>query len=267
MLYGAVFVKNIRLQMMYRSNFLLNIVGSLMFVYVQVAIWQALIGQRPEVSPLGLSAMITYIVAAYTLRQAARTNFFHSFERKVSSGSIALDMIRPVNLKNVMIAEQLSENVISILFSCLPVVLVAGFVWGYDVSANPAQLALFAVAAIFAVAIKFYMEYIFAMLVFWTRDHVYAQSMPTSQILSGLTTIFSGAVVPLWFYPEWLRATGMFLPFRLTAFEPIQIFLGTTDIAGALLILAQQLGWLGALWLIERFLWSQIKRNIFVQGG
>jgi len=262
MLYWAVFVKNVRLQMMFRSNFLLSIAGSLLFVYVQVAIWQTLLMHRPDVSPVGIYAMITHIIISYALREASRTAFARAFDSKVNKGSIALDLIHPINPKNMMIAEQVSNNVRSILFTVIPMAVVSWFVWGFEVAANPAQLGLFAASAIFAVMLAFYIEYIFGMLVFWTRDYVY-----TSQLLSGLRSVFAGAVVPLWFYPEWLRTIGYFLPFRFMVFEPIQIFLATVSIEESVHILVWQAGWLVVLWVIERFIWSKIKNNIFVQGG
>ena len=262
MLYLTVFTKNIKVQITYYSEFLLTSVGALLFIYVQISIWQALLSQDPGISPLSINAMITYIIVAYILRRASATSFSNAFADRVNRGDIAIDLIRPVNLKNMMISEQLSENICIILFSCLPVAVIAGFVWGFELVANPVMLAMFVVSAIFAVALRFYIEYIFGLLVFWVRNATHAQ-----QLLSGLITIFSGSAIPLWFYPEWLRSIGMFLPFSLMAFDPIQIFLVTVTPNEALMILVRQVGWLFVLWLIERFVWNRIKNNVFVQGG
>jgi len=262
MLYWAVFLKNVRQQMMFRSNFLLSIAGSLLFVYVQVAIWQTLLTHRPDVSPVGIYAMITHIIIAYAIRTASRTSFGDKFATKVNKGSIALDLIRPVNPKNMMIAEQLSDNIRSILFTAIPMALFSWLVWGLEGTTNPTQLGMFAVSAMLAVSMAFYIEYIFGMLVFWTRDSVY-----TRQLLGGMQAVFSGAAVPLWFYPDWLRTFGYFLPFRFMAFEPIQIFLATVSVEESARILLWQVGWLLVLWLVERLIWGKIKNNIFVQGG
>ena len=262
MLYLAVFTKNLKQQMMYRSEFLLSAVGSLLFVYVQVAIWRALLGQDSVDTPFTINMMVTYIIIAYVLRRASHTYFPLAYAEKVNRGDIAIDLIRPVSVKNMMVSEQSSENLCIVLFSCVPVAIIAGFLWGFEFVANPAQMALFAVSFVFAIALRFYVEYIFGMLVFWVRNDVY-----TRQLVGGLMIVFSGAAVPLWFYPDWLRTIGMFLPFGLMAFEPIQIFLATVSISESLIILGRQALWLLGLWLIERFVWSRIKNNVFVQGG
>lgn len=262
MLYLIVFTKNIKQQMMYRSEFLLSSVGALLFIYVQIAIWQALLGQSPHLSPLGINAMITYIIVAYILRQASRTHFAVAFADKMNKGDIAVDLIRPVNIKNMMISEQLSENICIIVFSCLPVAVIAGFIWGFEFIAGLTMMLLFLISAILAIALHFYLDYTFGLLVFWVRNANHPR-----QLLGGLITIFSGSAVPLWFYPEWLRNIGMFLPFSLLAFDPIQIFLATVSTHGAMMIITRQIGWLFAIWLTERLVWSRIKNNVFVQGG
>jgi len=262
MLYAAVFAKNLKQQLMYRSEFVLSAVGSLLFVYVQVAIWRALLGQGAVDTPFTLNIMVAYIIAAFVLRRASRTYFPRAYAEKVNRGDIAIDLVRPVNVKNMMLSEQASENLCVVVFSCVPVAIISGFVWGFQLMAGPALLGLFVVSFFLAIALRFYVEYIFGMLVFWVRSEVYPR-----QLCEGLMLVFSGAAVPLWFYPDWLRAIGMFLPFGLMAFEPIQIFLATVSVGGALMILARQVLWLGILWLIERFVWGRIKNNVFVQGG
>jgi len=79
--------------------------------------------------------------------------------------------------------------------------------------------------------------------------------------------IFSGSTVPLWFYPDWLNIVGLFLPFRLMAFEPIRIFMGHADLSGAIEIIAHQALWIVGLYVLERLVWREIQNNVFIQGG
>jgi len=264
MFYYAVFQKNLKLQLMYRSEFLLNIVGALLFIYVQISIWQALL--QAEIVGDGvaitLSQMVTFVIVSYLLRQASNTNFTTAFDRKINEGNISIDLIKPVNLKNVMFSEQASHNLCIIIFACIPVAIISHFVWGTTFDIGSLELLLFMFSLILAIALRFYIEYIAGLLIFWTRDPVY-----TRQIFGGLMLIFSGATIPLWFYPYWLANIARFLPFRLVAFEPIQIFLGQVGVTGALIIILQQVLWILAIYGLERFVWYKIQQNVFVQGG
>ena len=258
----AVFSKSIKQQLMYRSEFLLSILGNMVFIYIQISIWRALLANGAGGGITSLAGMVTYVIVSYILRQASRTHFTRTFAVKVNRGDIAIDLIRPVSMKNMLIAEQLSENVCNIVLTGLPVAILAGFIWKIEFVISPLQLLVFGISAVLAVALSLYMDYISGMLVFWTRNEDY-----TRQMHSGLMTIFAGSAIPLWFYPEWLRAIGSFLPYRLIAFEPVQIFLGKVDLQGSLTIVLHQMLWLAVIYAIERLIWSRMKNNVFVQGG
>ena len=258
----AVFSKSIKQQLMYRSEFLLSILGNMVFIYIQISIWRALLANGAGGGITSLAGMVTYVIVAYILRQASRTHFTNAFSKKVKRGDIAIDLIRPVSMKNMMIAEQLSENVCNIVLTCLPVAILAGLIWKVEFVISPLQLLVFAVSVVLAVALSSYMEYVTGMLIFWTHNETSAKQMH-----GGLMTIFAGSVIPLWFYPEWLRAVGQFLPYRLVAFEPVQIFLGKVDLQGSLTIVLHQMLWLAGIYIAERIVWNIIKTNVFVQGG
>jgi len=270
MFYYAVFQKNLKQQLMYRSEFLLTILGALLFIYVQISIWQALLGAEVVGATnviggggvIGLGHMVTFVIVSYLLRQASRTGFTDAFAKKINEGNISVDLIRPVGLKNVMFSEQASQNLCIIAFACVPVAVISHFVWGTSFDLHMLELLLFIASVLLAIVLCFYIEYIAGLLIFWTRDPVY-----TRQISGGLMLIFSGATIPLWFYPGWLAAIARFLPFRLVAFEPIQIFLGQVDVAGGLWIVLQQVLWIFAIYGLERFVWYKIQQNVFVQGG
>jgi ABC-2 type transport system permease protein len=262
-MYLSVFTKNLKQQLMYRSEFFLRIVGAMLFIYIQISIWQALLNSENEVgSTAALTEMLAYIIVGYLLRQVSRSSFTSVFDEKVNQGNIAIDFIRPISLRNYLFAEQLSENFCIAVFSCLPVAILAFAIWGFYPPPTVLHIPLFGVSAIFALLLSFYFDYIAGLCVFWTKKSTYPR-----QIVNGLFMIFSGTSIPLWFYPGWLRAVCQVLPFRMASFEPLQIYLGRVDAGGATQIIALQIVWLAILYLIERLLWFKIQKCIFVQGG
>ncbi len=213
-MYFAIFLKNVKQQLIYRSEFLLSIFGNLLYIYIQVFIWRALLtGGAPAQGGVGLPEMVTYVIISYLLSNLTRTQFTATFGQKVNRGDIAVDLIRPASIKNMLIAEQLSQNVCALLLTYLPVAVLSVFIWGMHLPVSSFHVLSFIVSVLLATAIRFYIDYIAGLCVFWTRNSVY-----TRQIVSGLFTVFSGAVIPLWFYPVWLRSIGEFLPFHLISF-------------------------------------------------
>jgi ABC-2 type transport system permease protein len=175
-LYLSVFLKNLKQQIQYRSEFILRIAGSMLFVYIQICIWQALLSsQSGTATAQAVGEMVTYVIVAYLLRQISRTDFTSIFNEKVNKGDIAIDLIRPISLKHYLFAEQFSENACVALFSCLPVAVISFFIWGFSAPTSVLQLLLFIISSIFAVLLMFYFEIFRCSRVFRTAKSTYTR--------------------------------------------------------------------------------------------
>ena len=248
---------------MYRAEFFLKIAGNILFIYIQVCIWQSLLGAESGMAAqVSIQYMSTYIIIANIFRQLTRTSFGNVFYNKVSKGDIAVDFVRPINLKFYWFAEQLSEHICTIIFSCVPVLVISVLLWGAIAPSSALQILQFSLSAVFAITLAYYIEYIAGLIIFWTKDNVYSR-----QIVGGLKTIFAGSFIPLWFYPDWLYSLARVLPFRMLTYEPIQIYLGRLDVTEAWNVLFLQLFWIAVFYALERMVWSRIKKAVVVNGG
>jgi ABC-type uncharacterized transport system permease subunit len=78
---------------------------------------------------------------------------------------------------------------------------------------------------------------------------------------------FGGALVPLWLFPDWLRAVAEALPFQGEAYIPLAIYFGRLDGAGIVRGLLVQAFWVVALSAIALLVWRRAERRVIVQGG
>jgi ABC-2 type transport system permease protein len=261
-MYLALLSRTFRLQFQYRGETFFRIAGNIIRIYIQVCIWAALLGVSGAADgDVTLPDMVTYVAAAFVLRTLTRTTLAHKLADRVRDGSVAVDLIRPVPLIGYMFFEQLSENLFALVFSGLPVIIVSCAFWGL-VLPSALNLALFILSALLAVLLMFYIEYIFGLFVFWIKNGTHMV-----MLVGGLFTVFSGATVPLWFYPPALAAVCEWLPFRLIAFEPISVYLGKYDAWQALRVILLQLVWAAVLIVSERLVWRAVQRRMFIQGG
>ena len=260
-MYSLIFQKTMHRVLTYRSEFFIGIIGSIFYVYVQVSIWRALLstGMGGDIS---LQEMVTYVIIAFAVRGMTHSDMSYIMSDKIKTGQIAMDFIRPIHLIGYQFAEQLSTNCIKMLTQVMPALILSAVAWGFMGPASVVHLLFFIISLVFSVLIMFYLEYIFGLLVFWAKNGTY-----TDFIMGGLFTVFSGATIPLWFYPEWLRRICDVLPFRLITFEPLQIYLGRLTPDGAFRVLLLQLLWLVFLAVLERLIWSRVQNLVFVQGG
>lgn len=259
-MYRALMLCNFKQQFSYRASLYMRILGSIIRVYIQVCIWRALLQVGASVEQT-LEQLVTYTVVAFLIGQIARNNTANALAGKVRSGSIAIDLIRPFPLKWYLFYQQLSENMFNFIFVGIPVLLVSMLAWNMSIP-GVMELLFGLISLALAVLLTFSFQYAVGLLVFWFKDEVYSR-----MITGGIVELFSGSLIPLWFYPQAFRQVCEALPFRFMVFEPISVFLGSYDFNGCIKVIGIQLFWIIVLQLIAEFIWRRVQKEITVQGG
>ena len=77
----------------------------------------------------------------------------------------------------------------------------------------------------------------------------------------------SGFLVPVAFFPGWLRAVAAASPFPAMVQLPVDVFLGHEDGGGIATVLATQVTWLVVLLGAGRVVGARALRKVVVQGG
>ena len=258
-LYAGFLRKSFLQRFMFRSEVVLEILGNLIQMLVRVSIWTALLAGGSQ-RGITLETMITYTILGFIVGTLTRTNLGNALAGRVQSGMIALDLIRPVNLKFYLMCEDFSNNLYRLITSGVIVTVVSVLVWEI-MPAEPLTLAAFIVAVMLGVWIMYSIDFAMGMLVFWTENATFLRMAK-----SGLFTVFAGHMIPLWFYPDWLLRITNFLPFRFVVFEPIAIYTGYASMSVGNILLVQLL-WIAILAVIQMLMWSRVRNRIFVQGG
>lgn len=259
-LYLAVLTQTFRQHFAYRVNEILSIIGNLIKVSVQVSIWIALLGTGH--SDISISDMVTYTVISVIVTNIIRSEVAYTLASKVKSGSICMDLIKPIDLKTYLFAEQISGNTFRLIFTSLPILIISIIFWEFKVPKNLATFLFFLISVVLALVLMYLIDYSLGILVFWVKNGLYVDLIKES-----LFEIFSGATIPLWFYPDFMVSISNYLPFRLIAFEPISIYLGKSSNEACLRVILLQLLWIVVFYIIEKFLWKAAQKLVFVQGG
>lgn len=262
-LYYALLRLTFQRQFIYRANAIFNVIGSMLRVLIQISIWVALLGAGGLVDNINLSDMITYTVISLIVRQLISSRVAYTLADKVKSGSICTDLIKPINLKAYLFSEQISSNTFHFLFTGIPVLLLSAFCFGFKLPASISAFVFFIVSLFLAVILMYLIDYVMGLLVFWVKNGDYVRFISGS-----LFEVFSGAFIPLWFYPGFLVTISKYLPFQLIAFEPISIYLGKTASSTACMkVILLQILWILLFYLLEKVVWNAAQKIVYVQGG
>jgi ABC-2 type transport system permease protein len=151
---------------------------------------------------------------------------------------------------------------VNLVVITLPSVLVLFFVFGVRIETG-IGLAFVPLALLLAFLISFALDYIVGTSGFYTES-TWGISM-TKEII---TTLLSGALIPLQFFPEGVRRVLELLPFQAIYHVPLTLItspdLALTD---CWWLLATQVFWVLALLVVSRVFFSRALRVLTVSGG
>ncbi|MDF2721752.1 MAG: hypothetical protein K0Q59_1427 [Paenibacillus sp.] len=246
----------------YRMNSLITATSAIFGMVVLVSIWSTLFHNKEEVQGVQLPVMISYVIISAVIGSLIDSSIHTKIGERVEDGSLSLDFIKPISFKLHLFAEQIGENVFRFLFNTLPACVLVALVWGFQLPDEPYQVVFFLITLINGLLLHYYFNFILGLIVFYLESSFFIEWVSTA-----LFQLFAGSFVPLWFYPAWLYNISMFLPFRLFTFEPISIFVGKTDLHGAVWVVILQLMWLAVFVLVEKWLWRRAQTIVDIHGG
>lgn len=252
--------------LMYRTDYILGIVGVLTQVFLLSVVWTAVYGEATSAPSEGagritLSTQIAYATLASLQYWLLNPWNLTGMMERIRSGTIAVDLVRPVPLLLQALAGKVGATAAMTPFALagLPLAILAG---GAEPPASVTSGLAYAASLVLAYVLSTLLHTLVELLAFWTLE------------VGGLFMIYrmvgqfcAGVLVPLWFMPDWLRLIAEWLPFQATTYTPLTIYLGRVTGTDAAVALGTQLGWVIVVLALLRLAWSRAIRRVVVQGG
>ena len=250
----------------YRTAALAGIFTQFFWGFMEIQLYRALYADHAAAFPMALNALVCYI----WLRQAFLALFnTWSFENElfesIRDGGVAYELCRPASLYGMWFARNAALRASRAALRCGPILLVASLLpapWGMRPPAGPVAALAFALsmALCLGVTVAFTLVVYFSCFYTISSDGLRA-------LLTPLSDLFSGGLIPLPFMPVWLGTILKYSPFGAMLNAPLRVYSG--DIAGSALLetLALQLFWLAALGTIGWTLQHRGMKRLCVQGG
>lgn len=246
----------------YRGRILLSTLGNGIWVVAVFYLWRTVYATGEPIAGFDWTAMRTYLVLSYAVNALLSFGSTARLYSLVRTGEIAQELLRPVDYLGAQLALALGAALIEGLLSAVLALVVATLAVGIALPASLVAGLLFLPSIALGFIIKFLISFLFALVCFWTVNGV---GVIWSQ--TALVNLFSGALAPLAFFPDGLRALTTWLPFQGIIAVPLAIYQG--HVAGWELAraLGLQLFWVALLWALARLVWGPATRALDIQGG
>ena len=197
-------------------------------------------------------------------------NIDADFRGQVRDGTVAYDLLRPLDLYAYWFGRTLAFRIAVPTLRGIPMVLfamillpVAGLSdWALIPPPSASAFAGFVVAVVLAALLATAVTLLAHISLLWTISGV-----GMDRILTVLVTVFSGLIVPLPLFPDWLQPILNWQPFRGLADVPYRIYSGNIPPGEILPELFFILVWTVALVVLGRLILRRGVRRMVVQGG
>jgi ABC-2 type transport system permease protein len=247
----------------YRRTVLTNLVTSLIWLAASYYLWRAVFVSQAEIGDFDWVRMRTYILLAYSVNVLLSSSY--STFRVISiirNGDIANELIRPFDFLLAQMSMSLGSALVEGLFSSLIAIGIGLAAFKAQLPASPLVALLFLVSVVLGFLTKFLINYLVALLCFWTKS-----SLGLIWAQTAVINILSGAMIPLEFFPAWLKNLTLVLPFQAIVNAPLSIYLGSVRGWAVLGTLGVQALWILLLLGLARVLWRPSLRALEIQGG
>lgn len=235
---------------------------TLLQIFVFYYIWMAIYKFDTVINGISKDQIITYIVLSRIIYTQITWGFIPKIGSKVQTGSIIMDMLKPIDFQFFMYLGRIGDFVAFAAMTATPILIICGFTLGLQFPHSPLTVLAFLLSLFMAMTISFFVEFWIGLLTFYTN---YSWGLQTFQ--EALVALFSGALIPLSFFPGWLLRIANVLPFKEMSYSPVSIYLGLVHGPQVIEILIFQLIWIFVLLFLSRAFYAFAIKKITVQGG
>jgi ABC-2 type transport system permease protein len=268
--YLAVFAGRLQLTLQYRAAALAGFATQLWFGAIRVLIFAAFYAGGAAHAPMSLANAITYTWLGQAFLAFLPWYPDPDVVEMVRTGAVAYERLRPVDTYAWWYMRALAWSVARVLPRAALMVGFAGVLlplfglgqWGLAPPASLAAAGLFALSCLGMVLLSAAVTLLLNAIMVSMMD-----DRGTNAVASSLVNLFSGLIVPLAFFPDWLRPWLRAQPFAGLIDIPFSIYFGGLSGWSAIGAIATQFGWVAALVVFARWRLEKAMARLQVQGG
>jgi ABC-2 type transport system permease protein len=260
--YRTIFVSRFLTLLQYRAAAVAGVATQLFFGLVRVMIYDGFYRSSSMPQPMTAEQVVTYIWLGQAMLMLVMLDVDRDVAAMIRTGNVAYEMTRPLDLYTVWYIRALSGRAAPLILRAVPIFIVAVPFLGLNPPASAVDGVLFFISLFNGLLLAAALVALMTISLLWTvsGEGIYRLAGP-------LVFFFSGLVIPLPLFPDWMQQLIAFLPFRALVDTPFRLYLGMLTGMAAVTALAHQIFWTVAFVLVGRAILTGHIRRLVVQGG
>lgn len=260
--YLALMRGSLMIGLIYRFGFLFTILGSGLYMFVAYFLWHSIYGTKTTLNGLTFNETFLYIALGSTLFVLLKTYTDWLISNEIRDGSISIYLTKPLDYPMYALAMGTGFMLTNLIGVVIPTFVMVVFVFKIPIAFGPG-LVLLPFSLLLAFVISYFFDCITGLSTFYTES-IWGISTTKEIIIA----VFSGALVPLQFFPEAIQKVLLYLPFQAIYHTPLMLITRPNQDWGTLLsMIGVQIFWIVVLFIGSRLMYNQSIKVLRVAGG
>jgi ABC-2 type transport system permease protein len=267
--YRAVFRARFTLLLQYRAAALAGFVTQCWWGVIKIMVLAAFFRGAAS-TPMTLQQAIDYVWLGQAFLTLLPWSADPEIARMVRSGDVSYERLRPLDTYAFWYARAVARRTATPLLRAIPMVITAGVVlrllgmsqWALSAPAGRDAALLFTVSMVLVVALSAAVTTLMDVLTVITLS-----DRGVNVLIGPLIIVFSGSLVPLPLFPDWMQRALALQPFAGLIDVPFRIYAGHLSASAAFGGLVRQAGWVIVFVLLGRWLMARAMARLETQGG
>jgi len=237
-------------------------VGNVVYLGVAYYLWRSIYSYSDTIRGLTFNETFLYVGLGSAIFILLKTYADWYIHYEIREGIIANYLIKPLDFQLYNLFANLGSLLMNLTAITIPTVLLLTFVFKVKVAFGPG-IFLFPISLLLAFLISFSNDYSIGLMGFYSES-VWGLST-TKEII---VTVFSGALIPLQFFPAAIQKVLFWLPFQAIYHTPIMMLTKPDQGLDVFLpMMVVQLAWAVALFIAARLFYNQAIKVLRIAGG
>lgn len=248
--------------LVYRFGFLFTILGNIVYLSVAYYLWKSIYRYSDVIRGLTFNETFLYVGLGSAVFILLKTYADWYIHYEIREGIIANYLTKPMDFQIYVLFANLGSLLMNLLAITLPTAIMLGFVFRVSIPFGPG-IFLFPISLLLAFLISLSIDYFVGLMGFYSES-VWGLSITKEIIVS----VFSGALIPLQFFPDAIQKVLYWLPFQAIYHTPLMMLTRPDQGWNIFLpMMAVQLVWAVVLFFAARLFYNQAIKVLRIAGG
>lgn len=251
-----------RRQMSYRAATIAGLATNFFWGILRAILMIALFNQKEVVAGMNIDQAVTYTGLTQAAIGYLSAFSWYDLSNSVYTGDIASDLLKPMGYFKYWLAQDLGRAAANFLTRGIPIILAYDLIVTVIYPKGFFHWVYLAIAIILSWLVSFSWRFIVNLPAFWIPN---ALGIGRFFFMSSL--FFSGFLMPLRFFPDWVNQIASFTPYPHTINTVIEVYFGLISGTELLAAYIYQILWILILFALGQIILRSGVKKLVIVGG